>query len=105
MNEKNRKTHNQKEKLKEEKIDISILEAGVKSLSKEMQKIEKDVSDIRAENKNIIIGATIALVFIFITIAIEVLVFHIQERVVIIELQGQYLKEVERVKDEILTNE
>lgn len=58
------------------KPDISLLEATLKSLAKEVTKLGNELKEQRQEGKTIIIGALIALVFIVVTVAVEVILFH-----------------------------
>ncbi len=60
--------------------DITILQASVDSLSKDLMRLEKDFNIQKNENKNIIIGVAIAVGSAFLaivaTVAVEVILFH-----------------------------
>lgn len=71
-----RKKQTKKTRLVYPEPDIPLLQAAIKSLSTEITRIEKKIKEQRQESKNTIIGAVVALVFIVVTVAIEVILFH-----------------------------
>jgi uncharacterized membrane protein len=84
---------------------ISILEASVNSLSKEVGGIKDEVRGQRQEGRNIIIGAIIALLFIVVTVAIEVILFHTSNSKDYIDIQYQYSQKLEETKKDFYAKE
>lgn len=91
-----------KEKLKSTpggKPDISVIEASLDSLSKEIIEIKKDIKDQRNANRNIIIGVLVASVFIAITVAVEVILFHSNADKNLLDIQNRYFQEIQDLKE------
>ena len=55
---------------------IPIDEATQQSLSLAVIKLEKEIKEVRKENRNIIIGVVVAFIFIIGTILVEIMIFH-----------------------------
>lgn len=80
------------------KPDISVIDAGLDSLSKEVNELKKDVKDQRGENKNIIIFVLLALVLIALTVAVEVILFHSRDAKYYLDIQDKSSQEVQGVR-------
>jgi len=55
------------------KPNISIVDAAIVTLSKELELVKGELSTQRSESKNIIIGVLIAFIIIVVTVAVSVL--------------------------------
>ena len=84
---------------------IPILEASINSLSKEVGGIKDEVRGQRQEGKNIIIGAIVTLLFIVVTVAIEVIIFHTSNGRDYIDIQNQYSQKLDEIKNDFYTRE
>ena len=80
----------EQQKQQKPKPDVTILQAAVVSLSGELKVLEKEVREVRNESKQIIIGVVIAFIFVLITVAVEVILFHSGEN-----------RETARVQDKV----
>jgi len=58
-------------------VSLAPFEAeSIDTLSKRLASLEKDFSEQKANSKNIINGVLLASVFILVTVAVEVILFH-----------------------------
>lgn len=55
---------------------ITLEEASLRSLSKDVVHLRDEIKSLRIENRNIIIGSVIAVILIVATVAVEVIFFH-----------------------------
>jgi len=83
---------------------VDLKEAMTKTfdeLTKRVEKIDEKVEGQRKETNTIIIGFIIAVVFIFITVAVEVLFFHVRSSSENLEIQNKYFQEVKDLNEKI----
>jgi hypothetical protein len=55
------------------KPDISLIDAAIVTLTKEMGEVKAEVKSVRSDNNSIIIGVLIALVVIVVAVAVQVI--------------------------------
>lgn len=84
------------------KPDISVIEAGLESLSKEVVELKKDIKDQRNENKNIIVGVLIAFLLIVITVAMEVILFHSNSDKNLLDIEVRYSQNIRDLREKNL---
>lgn len=84
------------------KPDISVIEAGLDSLSKEVVELKKDIKDQRNENKNVIVGVLIAFLLIVITVATEVILFHSNSDKNLLDVEVRYSQNIRDLREKNL---
>lgn len=79
--------------------DITIVQAQITDLSEKLEKIEETVKERRSESKNIIIGVVLAALFVFIVLAIEIIIFHTQYS----NIGDKYQQKIDAIEAKIIT--
>lgn len=87
------------EKIKNDLVpDVPIEQAAIKDISQEVVRLKKELSSLRQENKNIIIGALVALGFVVLTVAIEVIIFHTSNSKDFLDMQNRNYQEIRNIE-------
>lgn len=78
---------------------IKVEEATFQSISKEIVRLYQEVVAVRQENKNIIIGAVVAVILIVASVAVEVIIFHTRT-----EISSERSTHINNIEKDILNN-
>ena len=76
------------------KPTVTAIEAGLKGLGEEVEKVKQRVDRNEDRNSNIIISVVIALAFIIVTVAVEVILFHTRSNTEIKDFQKEYYENI-----------
>lgn len=85
--------------------DISVEQASIVDLSKEVIALKQELKDQRAMNWNIVIGVAIAFLFAVGLVAVEVILFHSNADKNLLDIQNRYFQEIKDLRENNFQNE